>query len=126
MPLFTPPVPPAPPAVVRCTDANGQVVPKCAKYLYNHGGRGIDARFTGDVRIDLKSDEVVAVPAGASATIEERAPGKPTRRLTVENGKTSYTVNGTQQAIDASTRQWLREVLSAMPARPVPPAKQSK
>jgi hypothetical protein len=126
VPLFALPVPPQPPAVVRCTDADGQVVPQCAKYLYNHRGRSIDARFTGDVRIDLKSDEVVAVPAGASAIIEEHAAGKPARRLTLESGKTSYTVNGIEQAVDASTRKWLREVLSSMPARPVPPAKQSR
>ncbi len=127
MPLFAlPPVPPQPPAVVQCTTADGRAVPKCAKYIYNHRGRSIDARFTGDVRIDLKSDEVVAVPAGASATIEERAPGKPTRRLTLEAGKSVYTVNGLEHAVDASTRQWLREVLSNMPDRPVPPAKQSR
>lgn len=125
MPLFTvPPVPPQPPATVQCMTADGQGVPECAKYIYKHLQRSIEARFTGDVRIDPKSDDVIAVPADASATIEERT-GKSLRRLTIENGKTTYVVNGFERPFDRAARKWLRDVLRTMPARPVAPPKPS-
>jgi len=120
-----PPVPPPPPAIVQCTTADGHTVPQCAKYNYKHRGASIDARFTGDVRIDRKSDTVVSVPTGASVTIDERT-GNASRHFSVENGRTSYAVNGVERPFDASARQWLRDVLSTMPERPVPPAKPSK
>ncbi|HYC89366.1 MAG TPA: hypothetical protein VEO54_09165 [Thermoanaerobaculia bacterium] len=124
MPLFTPPpVPPTPPAIVRCISADGTVISDCAKYEYKRQQNSVSARFTGGVRIDLKSDDVVIVPANGTATIEERA-GRTVRSFAVENGKTTYTVDGTARPFDAAARQWLRDVLSTMPARPVPPAKQ--
>jgi hypothetical protein len=120
VPLFAiPPAPPQPPAIVQCE------APRCAKFLYLHRGRSIDARFIGDVRIDLQSEDVLAVPAGASVTIEERT-GKPSRRLTIAEGKTVYTVNGVEKPFDTTARQWLRQVLSTMPERPTPPAKPSR
>lgn len=124
MPLFTtPPVPPQPPAVIRCTSDDGTVVPNCARYEYKRQQNSVEARFTGQVRIDLKSETIVIVPQGATAFIEERA-GKQLRRLTVEKGKTSYTVDGNARPFDGSARKWLRDVLSTMPATPVPPARQ--
>lgn len=126
MAMFTtPPVPPQPPAIVRCTSADGQVISDCAQYVYKHQQNSVEARFTGSVRIDLNAAEIVIVPAGATATIEERA-GKTVRRYAVANGKTTYTVDGVEKAADAATRKWLRDVLSTMPARPVPPAKPSR
>lgn len=126
MAMFTaPPVPPQPPAVVRCTTADGQVVSDCAKYVYKHQQNSVEARFTGSVRIDLNAAEVVIVPAGGTATIEEQA-GKQVRRFSVENGKTTYTVDGVEKTRDASTRKWLRELLGNMPARPVPPGQPSR
>lgn len=125
MPLFSvPPVPPQPPAITQCTTAEGHAVPRCAKYVYKHLDRSIDARFTGDVRIDPKSDDVLTVPAGASAIVEEH--GQTSRRLSIENGTTTYAVNGVAQPFDAAAHRWLREVLSSMPARPVPPPKPSR
>lgn len=120
-----PPVPPQPPAIIQCTTADGHTVPRCAKYDYKHRGASIDARFTGDVRIDLHSGEVVTVPAGASASIDERT-GKSSRRFSIENGKTSYVINGVEHPFDAPAHEWLRDVLSTMPERPVPPAKPSR
>lgn len=127
MPLFTaPPVPPQPPAAVQCTTTERRSVAQCAKYNYNHRGRSIDARFTGDVRIDLRSEDVVTVPEGASVILDERAPGKPTRRLEMLDGNVRYTINDVVHPYDAAARQWLREVFSNMPARPVPPARPSR
>ena len=124
MPLFTtPPVPPQPPAIIRCTSDDGRVVAGCAKYDYKHQQNSVQAQFTGSVRIDPKSEDVVIVPAGGTAVIEERA-GKKVRRFSVENGKTTYTVDGAARPFDAAARKWLRDVLSTMPATPVPPVKQ--
>jgi len=126
MPMYAlPPVPPPPPAIVQCTTADGHVVPQCAKYDYKHAGSSVSARFSGDVRIELKSAEVVNVPAGGSAVIEERT-GSSSRRFSIEDGRTSYVVNGVEHPFDAAARQWLRDVLRTMPERPVPPAKPSK
>lgn len=120
--LTTPPVPPQPPAIVRCTSADGRVIADCAKYLYTHRQKSVEARFTGSVRIDPQSEGVVIVPAGGTATIEERA-GKSVRRFSVENGETTYSVDGVKRSFDGAARQWLRDVLSTMPATPVPPSK---
>jgi hypothetical protein len=122
VPLFStpPPAPPQPPAISQCTTADGQAVPRCAKYVYKHADKNVEARFAGDVRIDLKSVDVLTVPAGSSAVVEERA-GKSSRVLSVEHGKTTYAVDGAAQPFDDAGRRWLREVLSSMPARPVPP-----
>lgn len=117
-----PPVPPQPPAIIRCTSADGRVIADCAKYVYTRQQKNVEARFTGSVRIDLKSEGVVIVPAGGTATIEERA-GKSVRRFVVEDGKTIYTVDGVTRSFDGTARQWLRDVLSTMPATPVPPSK---
>lgn len=126
MALFAvPPAPPQPPAIIRCTDAAGNVVSDCAKYVYKRQQNHVEARFTGNVQINLKSEAVVIVPAGATATVEEHA-GKDARRFTAANGKTTYTVNGVEHAYDAAARKWLRDVLSTMPARPVPPEKLSR
>lgn len=123
--MLMPPVPPPPPAISQCMTVDGQAVPKCAKYIYKHLARSIEAQFVGSVLIDLKSDDVLDVPADSSATIEERT-GKPLRRLSVENGKTTYIVDGLERPFDAAARKWLREVLSTMPARPVPPPATSR
>ena len=123
MALFTvPPVPPQPPAIIRCTTADGRVIADCAKYVYMRQHKSVEARFTGSVRIDPKSESVVIVPAGSTATIEERA-GKSVRRFSVENGTTTYSVDGVTRRFDGTARQWLRDVLSTMPATPVPPSK---
>jgi hypothetical protein len=121
--LNVPPVPPQPPAIVRCTSADGRVVANCAKYVYKRQQNAVEAQFTGSVRIDPKSEGIVIVPANGTATIEERA-GKSVRRFVVEDGKTTYSVDGTVRPFDGSARQWLRDVLSTMPETPVPPAKQ--
>ena len=120
--LATPPVPPQPPAIIRCTSADGRVIADCAKYVYTHQQKSVEARFTGSVRIDPQSEGVVIVPAGGTATIEERA-GKSVRRFSVENGETTYSVDGATRSFDGAARQWLRDVLSTMPATPVPPSK---
>ena len=123
MALFTvPPVPPQPPAIIRCTTADGRVIADCAKYVYTRRQSSVEARFTGSVRIDPKSEAVVIVPAGGTASIEERS-GKSVRHFSIENGKTTYSVDGATRQFDGSARQWLRDVLTTMPATPVPPAK---
>lgn len=120
--LATPPVLPQPPAIIRCTSADGRVNADCAMYLYTHQQKSVEARFTGSVRIDPQSERVVIVPAGGTAMIEERA-GKSVRRFSVENGETTYSVDGATRSLDGAARQWLREVLSTVPATPVPPSK---
>lgn len=120
--LNVPPVPPQPPAIIRCTTAEGRIIADCAKYVYTRRQNSVEARFTGSVRIDPKSEGVVIVPAGGTATIEERA-GTSVRRFSVENGKTTYSIDGATRSFDGTARQWLRDVLSTMPATPVPPAK---
>ena len=124
MPLFStaPPVPPQPPSVSQCRSAEGNVIPECATYTFLHQQKSVQARFSGKVVIDLKSDDVLSVAAGGTADVEESA-GKSSRRLTVANGKTTWFVDGAERPFDANAKHWLREVLSTMPARPVPPSK---
>ncbi|HEX9986175.1 MAG TPA: hypothetical protein VGF69_23145 [Thermoanaerobaculia bacterium] len=118
----TPPVPPTPPAIIRCTTADGRVLDDCAKYVYTRQNTNVEARFTGSVRIHPSSEAVVIVPPGGTASIEERA-GKSVRRFSVENGKTTYSIDGATRPFDGAARLWLRDVLSTMPATPVPPSK---
>lgn len=120
-----PPVPPAPPAISQCTTSEGHPVPDCAVYNYKHHESSVQARFQGDVQIDPKAADVLVVGPNASADVVEHR-GNHSRSLTVSGGRTVWTVDGVERPFDASARQWLRDVLATMPARPVPPAKPAK
>jgi hypothetical protein len=123
--LAVPPVPPAPPAIQQCTTSEGTPAVECAVYDYKHRLSEVRARFLGDVHIDAKSNDILTVGPNAWADVEESS-GNHSRRLSISNGHTVWTIDGVEHAFDAPAREWLRDVLTGMPARPVPPPKPAK
>lgn len=111
-----PPTPPNPPA---------PTAPATSSWAFKNGASSLEIQATGSVKLSAASEPLFEIEEGGILLVRERR-AKHVRVLTARKGAVIWTVDGKERAFDDEGKRWLRAILRARPATPIPPSAPKK
>ncbi len=107
--------PPAPPP-----PAPAPAAPATTSWMFKSGSSEFEIHTKGNVKLSADSAALFEIEAGGRLRVRERS-AKHVRVLTARRDRVVWTVDGKERAFDDEGKRWLRAILEARPATPLPP-----
>lgn len=108
-----PALPPPPPAPA-------PAAPTTTSWMFKMGSSELEIHTKGGVTLSADSAVPFEIEEGGRLRVRERS-AKHVRVLTARKGRVVWTVDGKERGFDDEGKRWLRAILKARPATPLPP-----